>query len=570
MDGFRERRRATAWLLRDPGAGDSGDSARDPAVGAATRHAVLAAIGDPGSLVAGAATLYRYVSGIDQQARPLDAQELQELGDPMATVFFQQNKYPMTVQDLLAGLPQPTAAAPQSVHLISEAGQIPPGVDLPRDLRFAITRAVQGREVDLLISTGADSDPATTFLQVAAWDQAAGVFNYYMRISPAWVWAGNSWSALASGSRGNGCFDSHINGSVVMKELKLPWINWQSQAATIQLAPDDPLRANPLYQQVIGGESLELTVRSLISRWTTARLAAVTRDGSVAQPDHLMRHLFTSTTVNLASSATQSSVITTSGGDLALPAGFWLNKDALLDDLALPVGSALPMAPAALYVAGLSAFGFHLEEKASGFSQPGDTFFAFVVPEAAYEDNDVVRQLVRQGVITAKFAACALMLDFTNPVFSPARAQLMAHVPSTPTAVTALQDQIVQAISQAAANLPGHSPESRFAADWALSDDSWPAVFAQRIDDYLGRVAKLISTSAGFDDYVRLAESRRRDFRAMRLNEFELTLPVTNIPPNAPGLQMLEDGTVAPRPSRPSPAPGGTPPSGPPSGKDPS
>ncbi|KJK56892.1 hypothetical protein UK12_19945 [Saccharothrix sp. ST-888] len=475
-------------------------------------------------------------------------QELAELGDPMATVLFRRNIFPMTVQELLAALPQPTTPSQQAVYLISEAGQIPPDTapGLHRDIRFAITRCVQGRDVDLLVSTGANADPATTFLQVAAWDPIAKVFNYYMRITPTWVWAGNSWSALAPGSRGNGCFDSHINGSVVMKELRQPWLNWQSQAATIQLAPDDPLRGDPLYQQVSGAQNLELTVRSLVSRWTAARLAAVTADGTIEHPDHLLRHLFTTTSVNLTSSATQSATITPTGDDLPLPAGLWLNNDALLDDLALPATASLPLAPASRYVDSLTTFGFRLEEKAGGFSRTGDSFFAFVTPEAAYEDNDVVRQMVQQAIIPAKFAACALMVDFTNPVFSTDRARLMAYVPTAPTAVAALSDRIVQAILAAAAKLPATSPEARFAAAWNLTDNSWATTFAQRIDTYLGHVTARIRTPSGFDDYVRLAESRRREFRAMRLNEFELTLPVTDIPADAPRLTMLEDATVTP------------------------
>ncbi|MFI1763740.1 hypothetical protein ACH41H_17055 [Streptomyces sp. NPDC020800] len=546
MDGTREHRRATAWFQQARTAQARGSP---PGTGRTAGRAVMAALDDADSHDREAPRLYRFVAGVDQQARPLDVQELAELSDPMAALFFRKGTFPLTVQELLAGLPEPATQENQSVYLIGEAGQIPPGSapELPRAMRFAVARAATGRDVDLLVSTGANEDPAATFLQVAAWDPAAKVFNYYMRISPVWVWAGNSWSALAPGSRGHGCFDSHINGSAVMKELKAPWSNWESQAATIRLAPDDPFRNDPLYQQVIGAENLELTVRALIGRWTAARLAAVTRDGTVEHPEQLMRHLFTTTTVNLASTATQSSTISPSSGDLLLPPGFWLNSDALLGDLELPVTAAVPpMAPAAHYVASLAALDFALEEKSSGFSQPGDSFFAFVVPEAACEDNDVVRQMVEQGLITPRFAACALMADFTNPVFSPVRGQLMAHVPTSPTAVTELQDHIAQAILQAATSLPPGSPEGRFAADWALAEDAWPKAFAQRIDDYLGHVGRRIREPSGFDDYVRLAESRRRDFKAMRLHEFELTLPTTNIPADAPRLRMSEAGTVAP------------------------
>ncbi|MFI6449311.1 hypothetical protein [Kitasatospora sp. NPDC050543] len=546
MVDFHERRRATAWMRPAP------EPARATAGAAVERVEAEPDDGcGPGTAKLTAGQLYRRVSGIDRQARPMTADELAALGDPMAMVFFRRDVFPMTVQDLLHGLPQAPAGPAQAVYLIGEAGQIPPKASpgLFRDFRYAIVRAVQGREVDLLVSTGAGTDPQTAFLQVAAWDPVATLFNYYTRIGPSWVWAGNSWSALAPGSRGKGCFDSHINGSVVMKELRLPWSNWQSQSATIRLADDDPLRADPLFQATVGAEGLELTIRSLVSRWTEARLAEVTKTGVVTHPVHLMRQLFTTTSVNLASSAVQSSTITATSDDLALPPGFWLNGDALLDTLELPVTAFLPWVPAASYVASLVDFDFRLEEKASGFSQAGDTFFAFVVPEAAHEDNDVVRQMVQSGVIPAKFAACALMVDFTNPVFSADRARLMDYVPTAATAVEDLAATTAQAIVAAAgAGLPATSPEARFAADWALPESDWRQVFARRIDAYLGAAAARIATRAGFDDYVRLAESRRREFKAMRLNEFELTLPVTNIPAGAPRMAMREDATVAPRP----------------------
>ena len=82
--------------------------------------------------------------------------------------------------------------------------------------------------------------------------------------------------ALSPRSRGQGCFDSHVNGSVMMKELKRPWVHWQSMKATLRLAPDDPLRHDPLYASASGAEKLELIIRSAARRWTIARLKSTT------------------------------------------------------------------------------------------------------------------------------------------------------------------------------------------------------------------------------------------------------------------------------------------------------
>lgn len=534
-DRTPERRRATAWTAAATGT-PYGSADAEEVFTAATA-------GEEGRRLE-QGTLYRGVSGVDQGPQPMGAEELAGLEDPMAVVFFRQGKWPMTLEDLLNGLTQANALPTQAVYMISEAGQIAAdeAPELPRDVRFAIARAAApGTEPDLLVS----SDPASAFLQVTAWDPGAHVFNYYMRISPAWVWTGNSWSALAPESREKGCFDSHVNGSVVMKELKQPWINWQSMSATIQLAPDDPLRGNPLYREAIGAERLELTVRGLVTRWTAARLAAVAGDGTVEHPNHLLRQLFTSTTVNLAGTSTQSATVARDSRDLVLPMGFWLNADALINDLGLPVSvESAPSAPASFYADSLATFGFRIEEKTSNFSRQGDTFFAFVVPEAAHEDNDVVRQLVEKGLVPAKFAACALMVDFTNPVFSPVRGQLMRYVPTEPASTSTWCDDIATTIVDAASTLPAGSPEGQFAENWSLPEAEWRAVFAKRVDAYLEKAAARIRTASGFDDCTRLAESRRREFKAMRLNEFELTLPATDIPVDAPRLRMNEDATV--------------------------
>jgi hypothetical protein len=493
--------------------------------------------------------IYRFVMGVDSEPVVMPQAELDSLADPMGTLL-RQGRFPLTVGDLLAEVDAAGALPLQRSYLVSEAGQIPPDEaeagGLQRDLRFAITRA-RAADVDLLVSTSARGNPATTFLQVAAWDETAGLFNYYMRIDRSWVWAGNSYSALAPQSRGQGCFDSHINGSLVMKELKQPWLGWQSMNATILLAPDDPLRRDPLYKSLSGAEDLERTVRAGVSRWTTARLKhAVGPDGRVSDLDGLLRQLCTSTTVNLASSVTASGTVARNPSKpLTLPLGFWLNVDSLLDDLGVPAHFVPPSVPGQWYLDSLAHYDFALVER--DFRRPGDAFFAFVVPEAAFEDVEVVNQMVRRRLITAHFAASVLMVDFPNPVFSPARAKLLEYVPATAALDPAgggVSSQIAEAIGRAAEGLPGDSPEAQFMANWRLAEAQWRDMFAERIQDYLEAVTARVGTAEGFDDYVRLAESRRREFKRMRLNEFALTLPVTSIAPDAPLLRMNQDGTI--------------------------
>lgn len=492
-----------------------------------------------------ATTLYRLVMGIDAEPSVMPPGDVQQLGDPLAALF-RAGRFPLTTHDLLAELDAARVLPDQRSYLVGEAGQLPPDTPgLHRDLRFVVTRA-DGSRTDLLVS--ADARDEHGFLQVAAWDEPGGRFNYYMRIDPTWVWAGDSNHALAPGTRGVGCFDSHVNGSVVMKELKEPWLHWQSMKATILLDADDPLRANPLYARLSGAEDLEATVRAGVARWTAARLARAVRAGAVPNADWLLRQLCTTTTINLASTDVESGVLASPDVTLRPPLGLWLNADALLDVLGIPAEFEPPAMPGPLYANCVARHGFALVE--GDFRHPGDTFFAFAVPEASVEDTEVVRQMVAAGLLTARFAACVLMVDFPNPVYSPRRARLLAHLPCAATLDPAgggLSDQLATAIVAAAKGRPADGPEAELAANWALAENEWRGRFAARIQAYMAAVGARASTAAGCDDYVRLAESRRREFRAMRLNEFALTLPVTSIPPDAPLLAMDEAAAVRPK-----------------------
>src|SRR5262249_40528502 len=154
-------------------------------------------------------TLYRFVMGADSEFTVMSSSEIAELGDPMG-LLLGQGKFPLTVDALLGELNEAGVVPQQSSFLISEAGQISleQAHSLHRDIRFAIVRG-ESSDADLAISTSAVGEPETVFLQVAGWDNQRGLFNYYMRVSGTWVWAGNSYHALMSPSRGNGCFDSH-------------------------------------------------------------------------------------------------------------------------------------------------------------------------------------------------------------------------------------------------------------------------------------------------------------------------------------------------------------------------
>ncbi|WP_077041594.1 hypothetical protein [Rhodococcus sp. MTM3W5.2] len=324
-----------------------------------------------------------------------------------------------------------------------------------------------------------------------------------------------------------------------------------SQNSALLLTQDDPLRNHPLYRTppLTGAEDLELTVRSAVARWTEARLAAETRSGTIEHPDWLIRQLLcTTTTVNLATSPVEYRRLRPAEL-FAPPLTFWLNSEALLDLLEIPAEFVLPEMAGKHYLRCVDRYDFALVE--GDFVHEGDSFFSFAVPEPAFEDLDLIVQLTTGNLITPRFAACVLMMDFANPLYSPRRAALLEHCPTTtattPAADGGLSDVIADAIVAAARDLPANSPEHEFAANWTLHEIAWRDEFASRIEMYMTVVHRLATQPDRVDDYVRLAEPRRREFRATKLAEVTLTLPHTSIPADAALLEMQPDGTVRPK-----------------------
>jgi hypothetical protein len=508
-------------------------------------------------LVAG--QIHRLVLGIDElPPKPMLPVEVGALlRDPFAELLLKRGTFPLSLRSLLTafdafnntaeGLPE------QASFLVADGGHIhwTPETDLlNRQFRLVITRG-SGGEFDVLISasTVVDSEIDLHFLQLLGWDSQNQVYNYYQRLYGTWIWAGNSQHALEPATRGKGPFDSHVNGSLVMKELKRPWTHWHSMSASINnevLAPDDPLRSEPLFSNKAGAELLELgIVKPGIVRWNSARLArSIAADGTIFDVPYLMRQVLETTTVNLVSSETESHLVL-EGIPLQLPLTFFLSSDALLNEIGLQPNIAQIGVDGRLYLDSLRHYEFAL--KNGNFRQEGDAPFAFLVPEPAFEDLDVLSQLLERKIITPHFAASLLMVDFPNPVFSLRRGQLMRYVPEQAHLLPEGSDlplRMVSAIEAVEQSLPRESPEHEFLANWRLPEADWKTTYEKRIEDYFIAIRAKVATEEGFDGFVRLADSRRREFSKRPLNEFQLTLPTTNIPEDSPFLEMSEEGTI--------------------------
>lgn len=505
--------------------------------------------------------IHRFVVGEDPAPRPMSAAEAeQELGDPFATLVLLAGRFPRTAEDTVEAIKEAVQDGDplreQMSFLLGEGGKIPfddATAALERGLRFLVTLGATAdgppEGPDILLSV---SHPRTIDIELMAWDRRAGGFNYYRSMGdpPAWVFAGNGRHAFAEGSDGKGVFQAHPSGAFLMKELKLPWVHWDSPEAHIfadAFAPDDdrPLHEWFIQKQAGGAYTLEFAVaRPAIDRWSRGRFDALAADGGVIdRPGRIMQQVLATPTANLASSIRESRSASPSPSSVGLPPSFFADVEDLR---AVGLEGPPPFdVPDEFYQETLRRFGVSLRD-GQGFVKAGDTHFAFVILERALEDQLALRDAMRIGLLSRRLAACLLMVDFPNPIFSDRREALLAHVPATATVengASGFSQEMADAILGAAQAALDGSPEREFADRWEVGED-FVGPFNDLLTAYYRAVSVRVKTQPGFDDYYRLGESRRqRGIAEMAiLGEFPLLFARASISPGP--LAMHADGKV--------------------------
>ena len=178
------------------------------------------------------------VLGLDDAGpRALSREEIETFGDYFTQHLVLQGKAPLTfagLDDALRALPPDTRLNVRDLFAVAEGAHFlrsEPPFSANTRLVF-VWRKDDSSKPDVMLSTVAAPDDPTALMQLIAWSESDGAFHYFERTrdGSGWMWAGNSFHALEPKTRGRGPFDSHINGSLVMKELKFPWVHWHSQA----------------------------------------------------------------------------------------------------------------------------------------------------------------------------------------------------------------------------------------------------------------------------------------------------------------------------------------------------
>lgn len=485
-------------------------------------------------------SIHSFVHGLDAEPRQLTASEASDLlNDPFAVLVLQAGMFPRTAGEVLVALSNLASGNSLGVHrffLVGEGSQIPHDelVPVARNLRFLVTCGRGPMGPDIMMSS---FDPDHGVVELMAWDERTGGFNFYrtMPNTSAWVFAGNSRHALSAPTRDSGPFESHRNGHILMKELRVPWVHWHSPFATVSpsVLTAQGLDQHPWVQRLEPGGAYTLeddAVKPAIERWTAKRVELMLAREAVETPRRMLEQLLSTLTVNLMTSHVSSAAAKSGSVDsIDLPDTFFVDSASLaaIGGLDLP---PVMQVSSTIYASALATFEFRLEDR-QGFRRAGDTHFAFLIPERAHEDVVTVRQAREAGIVSRRLLACLVMVDFPNPVFSTIRPALLKYIPDSPFDGDgeAFSNGIAAAILAAPESSNPQTPEGRFAECWATGEQFEPP-FNERLNAYYTAIAQQLTTQTGFDAYVRLAESRRAQVLPMPISESPLLFAQTNIP----------------------------------------
>jgi hypothetical protein len=410
----------------------------------------------------------------------------------------------------------------QSIFAVDEGiVDIAPKVgNSPAERRSVITSSgttnnqILDRNVLLSVTFSPEQFPTPNFIEAMGWDESSGSFNFYKldqskgEPTATWKFRGNSKDAdtLSAASRQGTCMQCHINGAPVMKELNSPWNNWNS---TSSIAPyltsgntSWPIvnLANRPLKNLKGAQELESdTIEPAIRRFNQRRINTLkSSDGkTIVDAKRLLKPLFVTTEVNLGSSDTMSSLhpFAASTGratsSVSLPPSFFLNSELLIDlDIAGSISAQLN---------GKDYDHLVRQTKTSlNGQQPGDTNFAWFIPEASFIDNDWVREVVQgQEIVPRAFALAALAIDLENPVLSSDRARLWSDkILPAQFKIGPTNDLIPQVVKNLEALKPAiGTPEAKF-LQLLRQPDTVEATMKSQVDQYVSRESDLLGDKA--------------------------------------------------------------------------
>ena len=252
-------------------------------------------------------------------------------------------------------------------------------------------------------------------VEVIAFDEANGVFNYYKEINGKMGFFGSSSDFVQQGPGGpnltdeRGCANCHPGGGIIMKELTFPWPHWENRFESPGAGELIASREAVLGAKEDAPNLEEEIIQPGNQAWNRRKVQLLRDHPSVGK---LLEPLFCPVQVNVASANSKSRI------------GPRFLFDSQLTALAGGQTAATVSLTSSHYDRIIGAIG----QVVPG-TDKADVVAQMTFIERSHEDQDYVEQLIDAGIIDDGFRTDVLMVDFTRPTFSDQRCDLLELAP---------------------------------------------------------------------------------------------------------------------------------------------
>jgi hypothetical protein len=375
---------------------------------------------------------------------------------------------------------------------------------------FLFGHFLEGNGLRLVPSTG-----GTLVVEAIAWDPEKKLFNFYeLRNVPgqlaSWFYRGDSKLILEDieflyRQRTAGqkpfrerlrCSGCHVNGGLIQKELTSPHNDWWTRSRTLPLGglTPDPKVAR-IFQGLVDADELTNLVEA-----TSRRLLASPQYRQALESRTMqerLRPLFCPVELNIESDPDPF-------GDrkpgVQIPAAFFADPR---------LGASSVTIPREHYEQALR----DLRSQMPDLPDRRDADHAWLTPVKASSDRWMTEALVEMGVVDEEFVADVLAVDFTNPLFSPARCGLLKLVPDG--AETSFLSRFQAALRAST------RPEAEELLE-NLTDAKRDAGFhRQRVRGYLEACQARASTPEAAIEWFGLLTQRRQEIDRLEFSQHE-------------------------------------------------
>ncbi|KAF8539079.1 hypothetical protein BDD12DRAFT_883330 [Trichophaea hybrida] len=303
-------------------------------------------------------------------------------------------------------------------------------------------------------------DSPSAFLQVAGWDTVINQLNFYEHAHDTigyettpeapttgsehgpgdtkrrWLYLGSSPDAFAPDTRGKPPFCGHVNGTLVMKELRNPWVHWHSTQYSIRrtFSNQDPILTEELLQPagrrsaltyLARADRLETIVEIAITAWYRSRQISdfgpsdAPKETAVHIVDWI-KHILKTTTVNIVGASVNSEVVIAGEANFRIPHDFFYNI-IIRGLLETSVNESLEVS-SELYNCSRVKLSLNTLYSRGDGSTARYTPWTVIVP--SLEDSEGINNIRRFGLLSVKEIISLLMVDFCNPIFLATRKAL--------------------------------------------------------------------------------------------------------------------------------------------------